>query len=526
MFERLKRALSGSAPTPAPPAATPAEPGRLDWITEDTPYRFRTWLEDPSRRDDVIAILDRRLGAELTTTVIDEPDGRVRLDIVSTFKGGAAIARPLFQLLHQGVRVRGLEDLDRVEDISIAELRRLADDWQAGPRGRAAGRRIDALAGEGVLRLALEANPGGERLNGWDMIVGSVGRQTPGTEALLLESAIAEKDVLRAARMTGAVAGRGERANLVAEPFEPPVAFVLQLARRQPRVAEAAMHLAQALPAPLPDDLTTVLCTAARRGKYQVGSNAVVALRQARPTSEVQAALEAALQSSDADIRQLALESLGELFGVGARPYWQAWLASSSAPQRMAAEDVIGTYGDADDVPLAAEHLGKIIRRKSSISWEPPRGNEIITLLVRHHELPEAQAALADLTKRWPKLPDELQAWLREHHPDLVPPEPAAAPTASAEPEALEPALDWPLPEIKPQAKGHYLGFWDTDMFDVRDRFEDLLAAHPAVTIVDGDREWTTARFDVPDLERLVAELWTQAQADVATRETERPDNT
>ena len=172
------------------------------------------------------------------------------------------------------------------------------------------------------------------------------------------------------------------------------------------------------------------------------------------PRSEVQAALEAALQSSDADIRQLALESLGQLFGVGARPYWQAWLASSSAPQRMAAEDVIGTYGDADDVPLAAEHLGKIIRRKSSISWEPPRGNEIITLLVRHRELPEAQAALADLTKRWPKLPDELQAWLREHHPDLVPAEPAAAPTASAEAEALEPALEWPLPEIKRQARG------------------------------------------------------------------------
>ena len=240
--------------------------------------------------------------------------------------------------------------------------------------------------------------------------------------------------------------------------------------------------------------------------------NAVLALRQARPTSEVQAALEAALQSSDADIRQLALESLGQLFGVGARPYWQAWLASSSAPQRMAAEDVIGTYGDADDVPLAAEHLGKIIRRKSSISWEPPRGNEIITLLVRHRELPEAQAALADLTKRWPKLPDELQAWLREHHPDLVPAESAAAPAASAEAEALEPALEWPLPEIKPQAKEHYLGFWDTDMFDVRDRFEDLLAAHPAVTIVDGDREWTTARFDVSDPEALVAELWTQAQ--------------
>jgi hypothetical protein len=244
----------------------------------------------------------------------------------------------------------------------------------------------------------------------------------------------------------------------------------------------------------------------------------------------VRSALEAALESSDADVRGLALESLGAVFGVGARPYWQAWLASSSAPQRMAAEDVIGEYGDADDVPLAAVHLGKIIRRKSSISWEPPRGSEIIGLLVRHRELAEAQAALADLTKRWPKLPDELQAWLREHHPDLVPIEPAPASAASAAkgapeaPEVPEPALEWPLPEIKRQGKEFYLGFWDTDMFDIRDRFEDLLAAHPAVTIVEGDREWTTARFEQSDPERLVAELWDRAQADVATKGAERPE--
>ena len=287
MFERLKRALSGSAPKPPPPPAAPAEPGRLDWITEDTPYRFRTWLEDPARRDDVIAILDRRLSAELTTTVIDEPDGRVRLDIVSTFKGGAAILRPLYQLLHQGVRVRGFEDLDRVEDISRAELDRLADDWQARAGHRAVGRRIEALAGEGILRLALEANPGGERLNGWDMIVISVGRHTPGSEALLLEKAVAEKDVSRAARLTGAAGGRGELAELVDESFEPPVELVLQLARRPARVAEQAFRIAEALPAPLSDELTTALCVAARRGSIS-DTAAVRALRKARPTAEVQ----------------------------------------------------------------------------------------------------------------------------------------------------------------------------------------------------------------------------------------------
>ena len=241
------------------------------------------------------------------------------------------------------------------------------------------------------------------------MIVSWIGRHTPGTEALILGKAVAEKDVSRAARLTGAVVGRGELAELVNDSFDPPVDLVLQLAQRRARVAEQAFRIAETLPAPLSDELTTALCVAARRGSIS-DTAAVRALRKARPTAEVREALAAALESSDADVRGLALDSLGELFGVGARPYWQAWLASSSAPQRMAAEDVIGAYGDADDVPLAAEHLGKIIRRKSSISWQPPRGNEIITLLVRHRDLPEAQAALADLTKRWPKLPEELQA--------------------------------------------------------------------------------------------------------------------
>ena len=162
----------------------------------------------------------------------------------------------------------------------------------------------------------MEANPGGERLNGWDMIVSSVGRHTPGSEALLLENALAEKDMSRAARLTGAVVGRGELAELVDEPFEPPVELVLQLARRPARVAEQAFRIAEALPAPLSDELTTVLCVAARRGGIS-DTAAVRALRKARPTAEVQDALAAALESSDADVRGLALESLGEVFGVG-----------------------------------------------------------------------------------------------------------------------------------------------------------------------------------------------------------------
>jgi len=65
MFERLKRALSGPPSEPAAPVV-PSEPGRLDWMTRTTPYRFRTWLADPSQRDAVSGILKLLIDRELT----------------------------------------------------------------------------------------------------------------------------------------------------------------------------------------------------------------------------------------------------------------------------------------------------------------------------------------------------------------------------------------------------------------------------------------------------------------------------
>ena len=510
MFERLKRALSGPPSEPAAPVV-PSEPGRLDWMTRTTPYRFRTWLADPSQRDAVSGILKLLIDRELTVEYVDEPDGRVRLEMVSTFEGWAAVTRPLWTLRRGGVRVRGLEELDLFDDVAPDELERLVRDWETRAYDTAARRRMDALAGEATVRYAIRARHRQPNVRSWIHVAASAANHTPGLDALLLESAASEPDADLAATLASAVAGRAGIAELVSEPFDPPGHLVLAVARRRDKAADAGYRIAETLPAPLDDELTVVLCNAARR-KGLSTTAAVRALRNASASTEVRSALEASLESSDADVRGLALDSLGAVFGVGARPYWQAWLASSSAPQRMAAEDVIGAYGDADDVLLAAEHLGKIIRRKSSISWEPPRGSEIIGLLVRHRELPEAQAAIADLTKRWPKLPEELRAWLRDHHPDLVPAEAAAFSTAEDIAETAEAPLEWPLPEIKRDGREVYLGFWDTDQFDVRDRFEQLLEAHPAVTIVDGDREWTTARIEVPDPEALIAELWGRAQ--------------
>jgi hypothetical protein len=519
VLEKLKRLLSGS-PEPEPePAPAEPPPGRLDWITADTPYRFRTWLADRSQRDAVPAILERRFGREVSVTVVDEPDGRVRLDLVSPFQQGGAYAQTLGVLRTAGVRIQGLERLDLVDDVDDDELGRLVAAYDAKGYDESLRRRVAALTGESILRRALEARRHVKRHSEWNAVMAAAAQSTPGVDDLLLEAAVSEPDPSRGSVLVGQVAARGRMAELVSEPFEPSAQAVLTLARRPEPVAGAAFRLAAVLPRPLPAELTAVLCRAAR-GRGETVDPAVRALRRAEPTSEVRAALEVALESTDADVTDAALLALGHLFGTGARPYWQAWLASTSAPRRMSAEEAIGTFGDAEDVPLAAEHLRKIIRRRSSISWQPPRGNEIITLLVRHRDLPEAAAALEDLMGRWQKLPEELQRWFRRDHPDLAPPEGSAAPGDESTPppapgeddEApVEPPLEWPVPSIEREGTEFRLGFWDTDLNDIRDRFEDLAAAHPAIAIIDGDREWGTYRIDDADPESLIAALWAQA---------------
>jgi len=77
--------------------------------------------------------------------------------------------------------------------------------------------------------------------------------------------------------------------------------------------------------------------------------------------------------------------------------------------------------------------------------------------------------------------------------------------------------LTWPLPEIRRDGNEFYLGYWDTDIFDVRERFEALLDEHPAVTLRDGDREWQTVMIDSPDPEALIGELWARAHGATET---------
>jgi hypothetical protein len=264
MFERLRRALYGPPSVSAAPVV-PSEPGRLDWITRTTPYRFRTWLADPSQRAAVPGILQLLIDRELTIEFVDEPVGRVRLDMVSTFEGWAAVTRPLSTLRRGGVRVRGLERLDLFDDVAPDELERLVRDWETRAYDTAARRRMDALAGEATLGFAIEARHRQPTVRAWLSVAASAANNTPGIDALLLESAASEPDADLAATLASAVAGRVGIAELVSEPFEPPGDLVLAVARRRDKAAEAAYRIADSMSAPLDGELTAVLCKAARR---------------------------------------------------------------------------------------------------------------------------------------------------------------------------------------------------------------------------------------------------------------------
>jgi hypothetical protein len=265
------------------------------------------------------------------------------------------------------------------------------------------------------------------------------------------------------------------------------------------------------MPAPLPAPVTSALLAAAgENGERAV--DALGALRRAAPEPAVRAAVDRALASDDANLRATALDVLAHHWGTEARPVWKEFLASKSVPLRWAAEEVLGLVGTEDDLAEAAAHLAKLVRTRSKLSMSPPRGNQIVDLLVRHREDPAAQAGLDDLSARWDRLPEDLRGWLAEHHPWLDPGRRADSPRElDAAPE--EPAA-WPPPTITKENGTLMLEFGEGAAHsDARERFEDLAQAHRAVEVLDGDREWITVRIEHADPEALVRELWDAASA-------------
>jgi hypothetical protein len=172
-------------------------------------------------------------------------------------------------------------------------------------------------------------------------------------------------------------------------------------------------------------------------------------------------------------------------------------------------------YGTDEDLAAAVEHLSKLIRSKPAIAMSPPRGNEIIDLLVRHRDHPTARAALEDLSARWTRLSDDLRSWLLDHHPWLEPADAAEVGAEAAAPLPDEDELVFPPPTVEAGDDGSLRLWFDEAAahHPVRDRFAELMAQHPSVEILDGDREWLSVRIR-GEAAAVIAALWDAATPD------------
>jgi hypothetical protein len=489
-------------------------PPELERITEETGQRFVIHLADPAQLDAARQELTTRLGAELEVVATAED----RLEIASSFGAGSApVMRPLHTLERAGVSVRDLELLDLVTEIDDAALRRLVEAWGEFANRGPHRLRLVRLAGMNLLERCLDqlraaGDTGHARRSSWSFAVTCVAMNTPGAEERVIEEAARTRDKRVAENLVGAAEGRIRLAKLAGLQVDVPAQAVAELVGRPGYLGERACHLAAILPAPLPVDVTDALLVVAGQ-KGERASTALFALRNADPAPAVRTAVDAGLASDDPNMRATALDLLAHHWGADARPIWKEFLASKSAPMRWTAEAVIGLHGTREDLADAAAHLAKLARARGGMSMSPPRGNEIVDLLARHRDDPIARAGLDDLSARWDRLPEDLRSWLAEHHPELDPARRDDQPAeAASAPDDIEEELRWPAPTIERRGRDLHLEFDEVGAHQpARERFEELAMAHPAIEVLEGDREWLSVRVTVSDVEALIHELWEAA---------------
>jgi hypothetical protein len=303
-------------------------------------------------------------------------------------------------------------------------LQSVVHDWAVHSNSGPYRRRLERLAGLALLDRCLAAAAVAEqRRDGdaaaWWFAVACIAFNTPGAEARLLDEAVDDTDG-RASRLVEAAFDRVQLARLAALAIAVPSQSLISALGRRGHAPERAARLASLLPAPLDAGVSTALQDLARRGGGAAIA-ALAALHQAAPSSAVRATCDAALASDDAHIRAAGLSLLARHWTDDARPVWREFLRSKSAPQRWMAETVISRHATAEDLPDAAAHLSRVIRARPGMAMSPPRGSDLVDLMVRHRRHPVARVALEDLSARWPGLSDDMRPWIAEHHPWLVP---------------------------------------------------------------------------------------------------------
>jgi len=306
-------------------------------------------LAEPEQASLARAVLAERLGREVAV----QGTGHV-LDVASPFQpGSAAVLRPLNVLAQAGIAIAGLELTGLVTEITDEALRRVVHDWSVGGNTGPYRRRMERLAGLALLdRCLAEADAAEHSVDtdaaAWRFAVWCVAFNTAGAERRLLDAAVSGDDD-RADDLVDAASARVQLARVAGLAIDIPAEGIASALRRRGYVVERAAQLASLLPAPLDPVVGVALSELADRGGGTAPA-ALAALRGAAPSPGVRATADVALASDDPNIRAAGLALLARHWTDDARPLWREFLASTSAPMRWTAEEVIREYGTEADL--------------------------------------------------------------------------------------------------------------------------------------------------------------------------------
>lgn len=373
-----------------------ADSPRVEAITADTPRRFSITLADAAATDRARAVLAERQAAELTITPRRDTVGRTVLDLESTFIDGvAAVLRPLNQLHYGNVDVAGVELNDLVTDVDDVALAQAVEEWAANGNIGPYRKRLERLAGAGLLQRSLARAAGADNRvrSAWWLAIRLTVFNTPAAEGVAVAEAARSQDASAGRLLIDAAIERVNLVRLARMEAEVPMEPLAELLRRPGYLAERACHLVWSLPAPVDPMIAGALRDLVARGGA-VATAAMTALHEAEPTTGLRTTVDAALASDEAEVRASALALLARHWPNDARPVWREFLRSRSAPLRLTAESVLGLHGDEQDLADAAAQLVKL-SRGAGTDTSPPRGHEIVELLLRHREHPSRAPRLS-----------------------------------------------------------------------------------------------------------------------------------
>ena len=381
-------------------------------------------LQAPRWRDELLDVgpSDAVVGLQVTSAVHDVE---------------SAVLRVISGLRAADIRVTGYTVLDLVTDPPDAWLDTQLDGWQREHNRGPWRRRLSALAGVPVLERLLgrvdEPTAGRDRRWVCTFAASRVAFTTP-TAAVwerLLDAAErwADRGVDRHT-VASAINAVGHLLPMLSPDLAPAIGEgpLPRLAAGPPgAVSDAAVSALGWLPAPRSPEAVEVLLARADRYADRTdpdsgvrASDVARALGRAPTSAEVVATLHRLTEHGYHEARAAAVEAIVRVQGVEvARPSWERLLESRSSMDRWAAEQLLVRYGDHRDVPAAAAALGRLLRSRATIGYDPPREVPLLRFLLRYPDDPDAVEAVASVRRRWSRLSENVRRRVAQQLPEV-----------------------------------------------------------------------------------------------------------